>query len=276
MDAKLQRRIQRYGWDKAADAYESGWAEQLRPSHERLLEAARLRPGEHVLDVACGTGIVTLAAAWAVGQNGGVLGVDVSERMIAVAREAAGACGASNVRFERDDAESLATVDTSFDACLCALGLMYVPEPEAALQRMLARLRPGGRLVVSVWGRRDRCGWAALFPIVDARVRSEVCPMFFRLGTGDVLRDALLDCGFVDVVCDRMPATLRYRDAEAACDAAFDGGPVAMAWARFDEHTREAARTEYLESIAAWRDGYGYAIPGEFVIAAGRRPVAPT
>ena len=62
MDAKLQRRIQRYGWDKAVDMYEQHWQQQLAPAQTRLLEMADIRPGDRVLDVACGTGLVTCAS----------------------------------------------------------------------------------------------------------------------------------------------------------------------------------------------------------------------
>jgi len=70
---------------------------------------------------------------------------------------------------------------------------MYMPDPERALTALAGQLAPNGRAVVSVWGRRDRCGWADIFPIVDAHVESEVCPLYFRMGMGDTLNDRVLD-----------------------------------------------------------------------------------
>src|SRR4029453_17107924 len=89
MDAKLQRRIQRYGWDKAVDVYEHHWQQQLAPAQTRLLEMAALRPAERVLAVACGPGPVTCRVAKQVGERGKVVGVDVAGKMVAYAEQAA-------------------------------------------------------------------------------------------------------------------------------------------------------------------------------------------
>jgi len=270
MEAKLQRRVQRYGWNRACDHYEAHWSRQLEPAQTLLLDQAALAPGERVLDVACGTGLVTLRAAERVGPRGAVVGTDISERMVEAARSLASRRGLRHVRFERMDAEELAFPDASFHAALDALGLMYVPDPVAALREMRRVLRPGGRAAACVWGARANCGWAEIFPIVDARVNTDVCPLFFQLGTGDALAAAFSAAGFSEVRSERIRTELRYRSPEDALGAVFAGGPVAMAYGRFDEPTRAEAHGEYLESIERYRtpDG-GYAIPGEFVAVYG-------
>jgi SAM-dependent methyltransferase len=272
MDPRLQRRVQRYGWDRSAGYYEEFWQRQLEPVQTRIRELAALAPGERVLDVACGTGLVSFPAAARVGETGSLLGVDLSERMIERARALAAEQRVGNVRFERMDAEALEVPDGSFDVALCSLGLMYVPSPHDALLEMRRALVSGGRVLASVWGQRSRCGWADIFPIVDSRVESEVCPMFFRLGTGDSLEREFARVGFTGVVSERIETRLRYATPEEACGAAFDGGPVALAYSRFDERVAAEARAEYLASIEPYRDGAGYAVPGEFVITSGRRP----
>jgi ubiquinone/menaquinone biosynthesis C-methylase UbiE len=271
MDPRLQRRVQRYGWDKAVEAYEEGWRAQLESAQSLMLQMADLRSGEFVLDVACGTGLVTFRAAEAVGEEGTVVGTDISSEMVQTARRMASERGFGNTRFERSDAEELRFDEATFDVVLCGLGLMYIPDPVKALAEMCRSLKPGGRAAAAVWGARDKCGWAEIFPITDARVASEVCPMFFHLGTQDMLARTFAEAGFANVRSERLATTLLYASEDDALRAAFRGGPVALAYSRFDEATKRAVHAEYIESIAACRVGEGYRIPGEFVVAAGER-----
>lgn len=269
MDPKLQTRVQRYGWDLACDDYEPLWQQQLAPARAALLAAATLESGEHVLDVACGTGLLTSEAARLVGAAGQVVGTDLSGRMIDTARRVA----PPNASFQRMDAQKLDLPAASFDAVLCSLGLMYVPDPLAAISEMLRVLRPGGRVVLAVWGERSQCGWAPLFEIVEAEVSSEVCPLFFRLGQQDQLADLCARAGLEVFDYRRLKSTLAYPNARQACDAAFLGGPVALAWSRFNEATRLQVSQRYASAIEPWRHPDGYRIPGEFVIVAARKPV---
>jgi len=271
MDARLQKRVQRYGWDKAARHYERSWQVQLEPAQTTLLEMACLARGQRILDVACGTGLVTLRAASRIAPKGKAIGTDISEEMVASARDTAQARSVANVAFERMDAEKLVFDSGFFDVGLCSLGLMYVPDPEKALGEIHRTLRPGGRAVCAVWGQRSKCGWAEIFPIVDSRVRSEVCPMFFRLGTGETLPRAFQAAGFGATACRRFETRLVYASRAEACEAAFVGGPVAMAYSRFSSVTKTRAHEEYLDSLEPYRKSDGYAVPGEFVVVAGTK-----
>lgn len=272
MNADFQRRIQRYGWTRAASYYDQSWQRQLKPAQDRLLEFAQLQPGNRVLDVACGTGLVTVRAAETVRPDGTVTATDLSEGMLDLGRKAAQDHEVDNVSFEHMDAEELTLPSESFDVALCSLGLMYLPNPDEAVKELHRVLAPGGRAATVVWGRRDRCGWAEVFPIMDRRVQSEVCPLFFQLGTGETLEHAFRTAGFSDVTTERFSATLPFDDEDDACLAAFWGGAVALAWRKFDEEKREGARAEYLDSIEQYRNGNGgYDIPGEFVVARGIR-----
>jgi hypothetical protein len=112
-----------------------------------------------------------------------------------------------------------------------------------------------------------------VFPIVEAEVASDVCPLFFRLGNGDTLARMCADARFDAIELHRVSTTMEYADADEACCAAFVGGPMALAWSRFDDSVRARVRERYVESIAAWRHGRGFRIPGEFVVVSASVPV---
>ena len=272
MEAGLQRRVQRYGWDLAAPRYEPLWRSQLAPAVAKVMACASPASGERVLDVACGTGLAALAAAQAVGPTGRVLGIDLSGRMIDAARSRAEELDASNAMFARMDAEDLDLSDAGFDVVLCALGLMYMPNPRQAVREMRRMLRQGGRMTIAVWGEQSLCGWSALFSIVDAEVASEVCPTFFRLGRMDTLAKLCAEARFDAIEQHRIAATLDYADADAACEAAFLGGPVALAWSRFDSKVRARVCRRYIEAIEPFRHERGYRVPGEFVVVSAIAP----
>ncbi len=265
MEPRLHRRVQRYGWDMAVKDYDQYFVPLLRHCSEHCLELLDLKPGERVLDVATGTGVAAFLAAERVGDQGLVVATDISQKMVDATRAEAERRGVTNMQFERVDAEELSSADGSFDAVLCVLGLMYPAEPQRAVQQMQRVLRPGGRAAVAVWGKRDRCGWASIFPIVDSRVESDVCPMFFHLGNQGALALAFQNAGFADLHEERVDRPLRFSSEGDVLAAVFAGGPVALAYSKFSAEEREAAHGEFLESIEQYRNEGGYEIPGEFV-----------
>jgi ubiquinone/menaquinone biosynthesis C-methylase UbiE len=271
MEPALQRRVQRYGWDKASAYYEDLWQAQLKPAQEKLLGFANIQPGEKIIDIACGTGLVSFRALEATGENGFVLSTDISDKMVEIATETAKRIKKTNIKFERMDAEELKIGNDEYDTALCALGLMYVPDPVNALKEIHRVLKPGGRCAVAVWGRRDACGWAEIFEIVDKRVSSEVCPLFFNLGNNDMLERSLHAAGFLKTHFERINTLLHYDSAEQACAAAFAGGPVALPYFKFPDEVKNEVHAEYLASIESYKNDDSYFVPGEFVIAIGSK-----
>ena len=114
----------------------------------RLADAAGIRAGHRVLDVACGTGVLTREAARRAG--GSVTGLDLDPAMLAVAARLS-----PNIRWQQGNAESLPFPDQSFDAVVSQFGLMFVPDKAQALREMMRVLAPGGRLAVAVWASLD-------------------------------------------------------------------------------------------------------------------------
>ncbi len=271
MDAALQRRIQRYGWDKAAHFYESSWQQQLKPAQDQLMELVQIKAGEKVIDIACGTGLLSFPVAKKVGAGGFVLGVDLSDHMVNIAEALAKEKGVPNIKFQQMDAEILQVEDNAYDAAIIALGLMYVPDPQQAIKEMYRVLKPGGRAAAAVWGQRNQCGWANLFEIVDKRVASEVCPMFFNMGNPTILQRNFVQAGFQQIEEVRLTTFLHYDSADEACKAAFLGGPVALAYNKFSDTIKEEANEEYIASIQPFKTDAGYKVPGEFVVVLGHK-----
>lgn len=270
MEPTLQRRVQRYGWDKAASFYETFWQEQLKPAQDLLLEMADLGRAQYVLDVACGTGLVSFRVLEEI-DGGHLVGTDISEKMVALAINEAERKGETRASFKRMDAEELLLEPGTFDVALCALGLMYMPFPIKALQEIRRVLQPQGRVIAAVWGQRERCGWAEIFEIVDRHVSSEVCPMFFNLGNPGTLELSFEQAGYSNIVTRRIQTVLHYHNEKEALGAAFDGGPVALAYHRFDTPTKERVHADYLDSLSAYKNGFGYDVPGEFVVGRADR-----
>ena len=115
---------------------------------------AKLAPGQRVLDVACGTGWVTMAAARVVGANGKVIGVDIEKNWLDIAREKAVSAGLSNIEYNRGDAEALDFDDGGFDAVLCASSIVLFSNIPKALRELHRVLKPGGTVAFTSFGPR--------------------------------------------------------------------------------------------------------------------------
>ena len=272
MEAKLQHRVQRYGWDAAAELYDSIWRTNLLPIHDAMFNLADIKPGESVCDLACGSGFAALRAAEIVKQKGKVLATDISAEMVKLVKKHTRRLDLMNVVTKRRAAEDPGSQVDEFDIALCSLGLMYSPHPEKVLTAMYKNLKPGGRAIAAVWGARKNCSWAHIFPIVDSVVQSDVCPLFFSIGTGDSLENSFKDAGFNLVTSHRVTCTMKFDSEQSLLEAHVDAGPVALAAKRFDKATREKVDVAFLKSVSEHRYGDEFRLPGEFVVAIGWKP----
>ena len=136
----------------AAENYQRHFVPAIAtPVSADLLRTARLQPGERVLDVACGTGVIARLAAEAVGSTGSVTGIDLAPDMINVARATPAPAGPP-IDWQIGDAAALPLPDDTYDTVLCQMGLMFMSDRPAAVAEMRRTLAPGGRAVVSTPG----------------------------------------------------------------------------------------------------------------------------
>jgi SAM-dependent methyltransferase len=176
----------------------------IAPYHEQLMATAAITAGERVLDIGCGNGLTSRDAARATGEHGDVLGVDLSGAMLARAAQAAKDEGLGNVRFEPGDAQVFPFPDGHFDLVMSRFGVMFFGDPVAAFTNIAAALRPGGRLVMLVWGPVADNEWVtamldALALGRDLPAPPPGAPGPFSLADQDVARQVLTDAGFTAV-----------------------------------------------------------------------------
>ena len=141
-------------YNAAADSYDDAANSFWLRFGSRTIERLDLARGAHVLDVCCGSGASAIPAAHAVGPEGSVLGVDLAERLLDVARAKAAAQGLQNVEFRVGDMLDLGLPESGFDAVVCVFGIFFVPDMAAAVRELWKVVRPHGKLAITTWGPR--------------------------------------------------------------------------------------------------------------------------
>jgi ubiquinone/menaquinone biosynthesis C-methylase UbiE len=179
-------------YSSAAAAYEDASARYWQFLSPKTVELMGLRPGDAVLDIACGTGPSTLPAAEAVGATGRVVGVDYAEGMLAIARKKAEDAGNKNVEFVQEDVMAL-EYGPEFDAVVCVLGIFFIEDMVAAAARMWSFLRSGGRLGIATLGADVFAPFSDRFAEAVGRERpgTEIVLPWRRTEDPEVLRSTL-------------------------------------------------------------------------------------
>jgi ubiquinone/menaquinone biosynthesis C-methylase UbiE len=199
----------------AAEIYESYMVPALfAPWASRLLETANPQPGERVLDVACGTGIVARQVALRLGANGRIVGLDLNPNMLAVALDAASRGGLA-IEWQQGQAEQMPFPKASFDLVLCQFALMFFADRQAALAEMRRVLVDGGRLCLSVWQSLDQHPfYRKLHEVIEQRLGMSGVQEIFALGDAERLRDLLSAAGFQQIEIEAVSMTARFPDPD--------------------------------------------------------------
>jgi ubiquinone/menaquinone biosynthesis C-methylase UbiE len=141
-------------YNAASDYYDDSANSFWERFGRRTVERLDLSPGARVLDVCCGSGASAIPSAETVGPNGFVLGIDLAENLLALARRKAGQRGLNNIEFRNGDLLDLGLPASGFDAVVCVFGIFFVPDMPAAVRELMRLVRAGGKLAITTWGPR--------------------------------------------------------------------------------------------------------------------------
>lgn len=276
MDLLEYRRASHAIWEAMA----SGWDDRhayversARPVTDRLLERLRPEPGETILELAAGTGIVGFAVAAALGGRGRVILSDFSPAMVEAARRRGGELGLRGVEYRVLDAEKLDLRDACVDGVVCRFGFMLMADPAAALAETRRVLRPGGRVACAVAGSSEGNPWSS----IPGRLFVEAghlppaapgAPGIHALADPERLRSLLLGAGFGEPCIDEVSAAWTFRDDDDYW-AFLEGlaGAISMVLARLDAAERSRLRAEISRRVEAHRTGDGITLAATSLVA---------
>lgn len=252
------------GWERALERIEAS----ARPVREWLLRELAPRRGDVLLDLAAGPGETGFAAAALVGEQGRVVSSDRSPAMVEVGRRRADELGLQNVEHLVLDAEDLDLPDASVDGAICRFGYMLMVDPGQALHETRRVLRPGGRLVFSVWREAERNPWVAVPGEMFVR-RGFVpppkpgAPGMFALASDERIGELLGGAGFDTWKIEDVPVRFVAADLDEYIEGAREtGGVFARAWEAASENERGQMSAELAAAFAPHRVDGGLELPG--------------
>ncbi len=257
-------------FDAAAAAYDrrvGRWSRLYVPS---LVAAARIRPGDRVLDVATGTGEAAMSAAAVAGPSGRVFGCDISLPMLRAFRSKV-----ADTAVAVMDALALACRDESVDAVICQLGLMFFPEVARGLREFRRVLRDGGWMAACVWSAAERVPFVSIFPDVMARyvpAKREEVLAGTSLGDRRRLHDLVAGAEFREVSVTAETQRIAFATFEEYWEPIAAGGsPTAALYKDLPEAIRNAVRAEVQAQMHPYFSGERLVFDTEVLLAAGRK-----
>jgi ubiquinone/menaquinone biosynthesis C-methylase UbiE len=272
-DPKRFKEQERAGYNLIAARYEDASGARA-PVKDRMLELAELVPGQSVLEVASGPGMLAREAARRVAPHGEAVASDIADAALEDGRRRAAAEGVTNIRFQAEDAEAMSFPDNAFDRVLCSMGLMHFPDAAAAAREMLRVLKPGGRLVASVWGSEPRVPFLAC--ALDCLRRNlpppkVERPSIFRFGATGAL--GMIAAGFVDVRIETALIESSVPDAATYWKNFLDlAGVTTVVLAKLAPAMQEQLARDVATDLAPYRSADGYTLTGEILIVSARKP----
>ena len=230
-----------------------------------MVELAHPSPGERVVDVACGTGIVARIAAARVGPSGSVAAVDLNPGMLNVARSVATNGASASIQWHEASADKLPFPNSSFDIAYCQLGLQFFADRPAALREMHRVLVPEGRLALMVWrGIGESPGFQALAEILEENIGPAAATIMrapFGLSDASELNHLVEAAGFRDVKVDQRVGTIHFPSIERFVSSYIAGSPLAGHVSQANDAAREKLRADSAQALEKYINNHGLSFP---------------
>jgi SAM-dependent methyltransferase len=230
-----------------------------------LIELADLKPGDRVIDIACGTGVVARLAAAKVGPRGAVAGVDLNPGMLNVARSFNATVGAASVQWQEASADKLPFPDGSFDVAYCQLGLQFFADRPAALREMRRVLSAKGRLAVMVWcGIEESPGFEALAMMLERNVSSAAAAIMrapFGLSDVNALSRLVAGARFQDIKVQRRVGAVEFPSVERFVLSYVAGSPLASHVSQASDVARDNLTAETKLGLEKYVGDRGLSFP---------------
>ena len=241
------------------------------PLAKDLIATANLHEGEKILDVACGTGVVTRLAAEQVGKTGKAEGLDVSPGMLEVAKSITPK--EESIKWHEASATSIPLPDNSFDVVMCQLGLQFVDDKTAALKEMHRVMGPNGKLVINLPGPT-----APVFEVMDKALEKHISPdaakfveIVFSLYDPEEIKNLLIRAGFHDVKVEQYTKALHLPPPKDFLWQYINSTPLAGVVAQVDDKSRAALEYEVVNEWQKFADNGGITYEQNITVATARK-----
>ena len=259
------------GWQAVCGGYEEHFGRLTRQSSEALLDAAAVASGTRLLDVCCGPGMISAAAA---ARGARAVGLDFSAATVKLA-----ASRVPDAEFREGDAAALPFGDDEFDAVVCGFGIIHLPDPRRGLREMYRVTRPGARVGASVWvaqGPENGFGlvYSAIRAHADMNVPLPEGPDFFQFSEPGALERTLAECGFGEPRAVVVAQAWEFERAGGLARAIFEGTVRARGLVMAQtEATRKAIVAEIETGMEKFRDADGrYRVPMPAIVGSAVKP----
>lgn len=269
---------------KSWNAFSPGWKKWdeltmdfLKPLGDETIRLINPKNSDKILDVAAGTGEPGLTIAEMI-PEGSVTITDLSEDMLAIAKESAAKRKLANVETQIADASQLPFADNAFDAISCRLGFMYFPDMTVAAMEMARVLKPGGKIAASVWGAPEKNLWATILmgtikEHMELPAPSKEKPGLFRCAEPGFVADMLKQAGLTNISEKEVIAKLHCETAETYWEMMNEiAPPVAAAVNEADETTVEKIKNEVKQKLHAKYPGGNIQLDANALIVYGEKP----